>query len=80
MKDRWLVLQNEVNAGTVYAGRPVGNSPEFMPWFNSLNANVKRSHSYHYVVIDKLGNTDTRMFSMKTPRLIARGMTYLLEN
>ena len=41
VKDRCLVPQNEVNTGTVYAGHPVDNLPEFMPWDNSINADVK---------------------------------------
>ena len=27
---KWLVPQNGLKEGTVYEGRPVGNSPEFM--------------------------------------------------
>ena len=53
------------SAGTVYAVQLVGNSPEFMPWDKSLNANVKRSHDYHFVVTNNLGDKDTRKFSMK---------------
>ena len=59
VKYRWLVPQNGVNAGTVYVSWPVGNSPEFMPWDNSLKADVKRSHDYYCVVTNKLGDKDT---------------------
>ena len=41
---------------------------------------MKRSHDYHCVVTNKLGNKDTRKFSMKIPKLIARGIKRLLEN
>ena len=80
IKDRWLVPQNGVNGGTVYEGRPVGNSPEFMPLDNSLNADIKRSHDYHCVVTWHCATGDRRKFSMSTPRLIARGIRRLLEN
>ena len=36
----WLLPVGECNAGTVYYGRPVGNSPELMPWDCSLNQDV----------------------------------------
>ena len=80
VKDRWLIPQNEVNVGIVYAGCPVGNSPEFIPCYNSLNADVTRSHGYHCVLINKLGGKGTLKFSMKSPELIVRGIKRLLEN
>ena len=53
MKDIWLVPQNKINTGMVYAGWPVGKSPEFMPWESSLNADMKRLYDYHCVVTNK---------------------------
>ena len=37
---RWLLPMNGLQEGTTYAGRPVGNSPEFMPLDNSLNRDI----------------------------------------
>ena len=37
---RWLLPVGPCNAGTVYFGRPVGNTPEIMPWDTSLNHDV----------------------------------------
>ena len=51
-----------------------------MSWDNSRNTNVKRSHDLHCIVTNKLGDKDTRSFSMKTYKLIARGIQLLLEN
>ena len=51
-----------------------------MPWDNSLNSNAKLLHDYHYVITAKLGDKDTSKYSMKTPKLIARGMKRLIEN
>ena len=36
----WLLPINGLQDGTPYAGRPVGNSPEFMPLDNSLNRDI----------------------------------------
>ena len=36
----WLLPVNGCCAGTVYFGRPVGNTPEVMPWDESLNRDV----------------------------------------
>ena len=80
VKDIQLVPQNELNAGTIYTGRPVGNSPEFIPQDNILNAEVKWLHYYHCVVTNKFDDKDTRKLSMETPKLIARGIIFLLEN
>ena len=37
---RWLLPMNGLQDGTPYAGRLVGNSPEFMPLDNSLNRDL----------------------------------------
>ena len=34
---RWLLPMNGLQDGTPYDGRPVGNSPEFIPLDNILN-------------------------------------------
>ena len=46
-KARWLVSQTDLNVGTRFHGKPVGNFPEFMPLDNSLNVDVKRAHECH---------------------------------
>ena len=37
---RWLLPLNIMQDGTPYAGRPFGNSPEFMPLDNLLNRGI----------------------------------------
>ena len=37
---RWLLPMNGLQDGTPYAGRPVGNIPDFMPLDNSLNRDI----------------------------------------
>ena len=47
---RWLIYLNGLQDGTPYAGRPVGNSPEFMPLDNWLNREILRSLKMHSVL------------------------------
>ena len=44
---RWFLPLNGIQGGTPYAGRPVGNSPEFMPLDNSLNRDILYSLRMH---------------------------------
>ena len=37
---RWLLPLNELQDGTPYTGRPVGNSRKFMPLDNSLDRGI----------------------------------------
>ena len=75
---RWLLTMNVFQDGTPYAGRPVGNSPEFMPLDNSLNRDILHSLHFHCVlsrfVLDGEGTDEEErnmQFSLSTPREIA---------
>ena len=46
----WLLPLKGLQYGTPYAGRPVGNIPEFMPLDNSLNRDVLHSFRMHSVL------------------------------
>ena len=46
----WLLPVGPCNKGTVYFGRPVGNSPEIMPWDCSLNADVHSCVEFYSAV------------------------------
>ena len=76
---------NGLQEGTPYAGRPVGNSPEFMPLDNSLNRDILHCLRFHSVlsrfVLDGEGTDEEERnmrFSFSTPREIARGMKRIL--
>ena len=71
---RWLIPQNGCNEGTVYACRPVGNSPEFMPLNSSLNQDIQVSLLMHCAITAHLPDTDSRKFSMRTPNAIREGI------
>ena len=47
---RWLLPMNGLQDGTPYSGRPVGNSPEFMPLDNILNREILRCLRFLYVL------------------------------
>ena len=47
---RWLLPVGPCNEGTVYFGRPVGNSPELMPWDCSLNADVHSTVEFYSTI------------------------------
>ena len=72
---RWLLPMNGLQDGTPYAGRPVDNSPKFMPLDNSLNREVLHSLHFHCVLsrflIDGEGKDKEERnmrFSYSTPK------------
>ena len=78
---RWLLTMNGSQDGTPYAGRPVGNIPEFMPLDNSLNRDILHCLRFHYVLsrflLDGEGTDEKERnmrFSFSTPKEIARGL------
>ena len=71
---RWLIPPKGCNVGTVYANRPVGNLPEFMPLDNSLNQDTQVSLSLHCTVTVHLPDDDSRKFSMRTLDTIVEGI------
>ena len=70
-----------------YSGRPVGNSPNFMPLDNSLNRDIFQSLQF-YCVLSHLflygEGTDKEeinmRFSFSTPKEIARGLKRIWES
>ena len=47
---RWVLPVNGLNAGTVYEGRPIGNTPELMPLDCSLFKDVDDAVARHIAV------------------------------
>ena len=73
--------------GTTYAGRPVGNRPDFIPLDNSLNRDILHSFRFHCVLrsflLDGEGTDkeDRNMhFSYSTPKEITRGVKRIWES
>ena len=47
---RWLLPMNGLQDGTTYDGRPVGNSPEFMPLDNNRNRDILHIFRFHFLL------------------------------
>ena len=84
---RWLLPHNGLYNRTPYAGRPVGNSPEFMPLDNSLNHDILHSLHMHsflscYILNGGATNKEERnmCFSYSTLRGIARGLKRIWDS
>ena len=84
---RWLLPPNGLQDGTPYTGRPVGNRPEFMPLYNSLNRDILQSLRFHCVlshaIIDGKETTEERRkfcFSFSTQREITQGLKRLWDS
>ena len=78
---------NRLQDGTPYVGRPVGNSPKFMPLDNSLNRDILHCLRFHCVlsrfVLDREGTDEeerNKRFSFSTPREISRGMKRIWDS
>ena len=68
---RWMLPVNGFNKEkdlVKFAGRPVGNSPAFMPWECSLNNDPKLSCARHVIFTNNLPYTDPKTFSMSIPK------------
>jgi hypothetical protein len=59
----WAAL----NAGTIFAKRPIGNTPEGMPWDCVLSNCLINVVMYHVTVTSHLVDSDPRKFKLKTP-------------
>ena len=84
---RWLLPMNGFQDRTPYNGRPVGNSPEFMPLDNSLNRDILHSLRFHCVLscflLDRKGTDEEERnmdLSFSTPRETARGLKHIWES
>ena len=64
----WLPPLNDLQDGTPYAGRPVGNSHNFMTLYNSLNHDIL---SCYILYVEETNKEERNMcFSYSTPREI----------
>ena len=62
-----------------YKDKPIGNSPEYMPWDAHLNQDVHACHDLHTVVSEKLEEDDERKFSGSTPQRLLHSYVRLLH-
>ena len=83
----WLLPMNGFQDRTPYYGRPVGDSPEFMPSDNILNRFILHSLRFHCVLsrflLDGEGTDEEKRntrFSFSTTKEIARGLKHIWES
>ena len=72
---RWLLPVGPCNEGTCYFGRPVGNSPEIMPWDCSLNHDVHCCVEFYSAICDWLP-TDHPLY----PQRFSKSSTKVMLN
>ena len=78
----WLLPVGPCNEGTVYYGRPVGNSPEIMPWDCSLNADVHSCVEFYSSVckwIPKDHPLYAQRFSKASPKVMLHSYMRVLD-
>ena len=68
----WLLPQNGVNARTIYAYRPIGNTPELIPMDCNLNRDIHEGAMRHVAFTSRLAKNYPRKFSIATPKQGAR--------
>ena len=83
----WFLPMNGLQDGTPYAGRPVGNSPNFMTLDNRLNRDILHCLRFHcvlsrFVLDGEVTDKEERnmRFSFSTPKEIARGLNCIRES
>ena len=75
--DRWILpsmdLYNNLphDARRFYEGKPVGNSPEFMPLDTHLNQDLHSSHDFHATLSQDLPDDDPKKFDGSTPKRLS---------
>jgi hypothetical protein len=76
---RWILPELDLNIGTIYAGRPVGNSPEFMPWDSSLNKDVDDAFHRHRQLTIRLAPDSPYKFCFSTPNRLDSAYVRLMD-
>ena len=84
---RWLITLNVLQDGTPYAGRLVGNIPEFMPLDNLSDRDILHSLRMHsvlsrYIADGEETTEDERnmCFSYSKPREISQGLNRIWDS
>jgi hypothetical protein len=81
--ERWILpanmLHNDDASLKYYYCKPVGNSPEMMPWDTSLNQDVKCAVDRHVMNTADFSEDDQLKFSLSTPKRGARAFKRVLK-
>ena len=70
MYSQWLLPTPDLMPANLskYQNRPVGNSPEFMPWDLNLNQDVHLAVQRHVAATKEFLDEDERKFTLSTPK------------
>ena len=68
----WVLPMKDLNKGTTYHNRPVGDSPEMMPLDCSLFNDLHEAANRHVSLTHLLHKDDPKKFSLATPKEISR--------
>jgi hypothetical protein len=81
--ERWILPANRLHTDDpslkYYFCKPVGNSPEMMPWDTSLNQDVKCAVDRHVMSMADFEDDNPLKFSLSTPKRGARAFVRVLE-
>ena len=76
--DRWILPSSDLydnlpkEAHRFYEGKPVGNSPEFMPLDTHLNQDLHSSHDLHVTLTQDLPDDNDKKFDGSTPKRLSQ--------
>ena len=76
---RLILPQNDLNKGTPYANRVVGNHPHMMPLDEHLNQDLHNKVDVHTVLTKHLPDDDPLKFSKRTPDRMQRAYLKLWD-
>ena len=74
---RWILPSDDLydnlpdNVRKSYQGKPVGNSPEYMPLDTHLNQDIHASHDYHAIITQHVPEENLLKFSSSTPKRLS---------
>ena len=77
--DMWILPINGYNDGTMYANRPVGDSPEMMPLDSSLFEYLHAGVHHHVSITSLLENDNLQKFSLAISKQISHCYTHLFK-
>jgi hypothetical protein len=75
----WILPETGLNANTKYSSRPVGDSPELMPWDCSLIKDLDDSFRRHRAWTKKLDSNDPKKFCNSTPNRLDSSYIRLID-
>lgn len=78
--EKWILPMHNLNDDYQYhKGKPIGNSPEMMPWDNSLNKDLQDIVYRHVLSTRHLPEDHPSKFSLSTPKRIEAAYRRLLD-